>query len=63
MTRNGNIRTFAKKVHVPAEHCISRAPFELNNAATLWVADEAIARGWTVVSIKDDWGTIHPPKP
>ena len=26
-------------------------------------ADEAKARGWTVVSMKDDWATIFPPKP
>jgi phosphoglycolate phosphatase-like HAD superfamily hydrolase len=25
--------------------------------------DEAGKRGWTVVSMKDDWATIHPPKP
>jgi hypothetical protein len=25
--------------------------------------DEAKARGWTVVSMKDDWKTIFPPKP
>jgi hypothetical protein len=25
--------------------------------------DEAVARGWTVVSMKDDWATIFPPKP
>ena len=23
--------------------------------------DEAVAKGWTVVSMKDDWKTIHPP--
>ena len=23
--------------------------------------DEAIAKGWTVVSMKDDWKTIFPP--
>ena len=23
--------------------------------------DEAAARGWTVVSMRDDWGTIFPP--
>jgi len=23
--------------------------------------DEAAARGWTVVSMKDDWKTIFPP--
>ena len=25
--------------------------------------DEAEARGWTIVSIKDDWNAIYPPKP
>jgi phosphoglycolate phosphatase-like HAD superfamily hydrolase len=25
--------------------------------------DEATAKGWTVVSLKDDWATIFPPKP
>ncbi len=25
--------------------------------------DEAIAKGWTVVSMKDDWKTIYPPTP
>ena len=24
--------------------------------------DEAQARGWTVVSMKDDWKTIYPPQ-
>jgi hypothetical protein len=23
--------------------------------------DEALARGWTIVSMKDDWRTIYPP--
>lgn len=25
--------------------------------------DEAVARGWTVVNIKDDWKTVYPPQP
>jgi phosphoglycolate phosphatase-like HAD superfamily hydrolase len=31
----------------------------LQTFSTGW--DEAVARGWTVVSMKDDWKTIHPP--
>ena len=23
--------------------------------------DEAVAKGWTVVSMKDDWNTVFPP--
>ena len=32
---------------------------KLQKFSTGW--DEAVARGWTVVSMKDDWKTIHPP--
>jgi hypothetical protein len=28
---------------------------------TLKEWDEAVAKGWTVVSMKDDWNTIFPP--
>jgi hypothetical protein len=32
---------------------------KLQTFCTGW--DEAVARGWTIVSMKDDWKTIHPP--
>ncbi|MEI9894623.1 MAG: hypothetical protein WDN28_12235 [Chthoniobacter sp.] len=25
--------------------------------------NEAVAKGWTVVGMKEDWNTIFPPKP
>jgi hypothetical protein len=50
------------KVQVPSEDLGAwNAPFDLRAIVTgSWVF-VANAKGWTVVSIKDDWATIFPP--